>query len=44
MDPAIRFSQNLGIALEDSGGYHRLIGKLIYLIVTCPNIIFLLAC
>ena len=34
MDPNIHFDQNLGEPLVDLGKYRRLIGKLIYLIVT----------
>jgi len=40
MDPNIRFDQNLGESLTDPGKYKRLIGKLIYLIITGADITF----
>ena len=40
MDPNSHFDQNLGESLADPGEYRRLIDKLIYLIVTRPDIIF----
>lgn len=40
LDPALRFHQNLGDSLADPSRYRRLIGRLIYLIVTEPDITF----
>jgi len=40
MDLNICFDQNLGEPLADLRKYRRLIGKIIYLIVTRPDIIF----
>jgi len=40
MDLSVQFNHNLGDALADSGRYCRLIGKLIYLTATRPNITF----
>jgi len=44
MDPNIRFDQNLGEPLAGLGKYRRLIGKLIYLTVTRPDITFMWMC
>jgi len=43
MDPNIRFDQNLRELLADPEKYRRLISKLIYLTVTRPDIIFIVA-
>ena len=40
-EPADRFDQNLGNALKDPSRYYVLNGKLIYLVVTRPNITFI---
>jgi len=40
MDSNIHFDQNIGEPLADPGEYRRLIGKLIYIIVTRSDIIF----
>jgi len=40
MNPNIHFDQNLGESLADLEKYKRLIDKIIYLIVTRPDITF----
>ena len=40
MDPAFRFDQNVGPAQTDPGRYRKLIGKLISLTLTRPDITF----
>ena len=40
MDPNVKLLPNQGELLSDSRRYRRLVGKLNYLTVTCPNISF----
>lgn len=40
MDSSIKLSSEEGAFLEDSSQYRRLLGKLIYLTLTRPDILF----
>lgn len=40
MDPNVKLMSRQGKPLTDSGRYQRLIGKLNYLTITCPDISF----
>jgi len=40
LDPSIRLSQDTGSLHSDVTGYRRLVGRLLYLTTTCPNIAF----
>ncbi|XP_061340363.1 uncharacterized mitochondrial protein AtMg00810-like [Gastrolobium bilobum] len=40
LDPSTKFSCDLGSKLLDAGPYRRLVGRLLYLTTTCPDIAF----
>ena len=44
MDSNVKFSKTEGEDFNDVEGYRRLVGKLIYLIVTCLDITFSVGC
>ena len=44
MDPNVKLSKYEGKALQDHSSYRRLIGRLLYLTITRPDITFAMNC
>ncbi|CAA7032147.1 unnamed protein product [Microthlaspi erraticum] len=44
MDPVVKLSKDTGVALEDPTSYRALVGRLLYLTITRPDITFAVHC